>query len=265
MKLTAIILITLFYKEPTVYGQSYIGKAGTLTIVNKDSFKLRGNISVTGLIQTGNENRTVVSLLSLISLGNSQYQVEPLTSIAYSTKPGRQVEGEYLENIVVRYQQKKLFYPAAGFSFEKSLLRKIDYRWSSAILIIFNLLQKDDQLIKAGIGYNHDFTRFVSGAFNGSTIANKIGYRQNSDQLYLRLKGKNNFFKNNFILSYDFYYQPSFSNFNDYRWTLISNLDIPVTKLVDLRANLLSSYDSLVATSIAKYNFRLTYGISIKF
>ena len=88
-----------------------------------DSFKIRGNVSATGLIQTGNETRTVASLLSVITMGGKYYEIEPLTSIAYSTKPGKRVEGEYLENVIVRLRQEHEFYPAIGLSGEKSFLR----------------------------------------------------------------------------------------------------------------------------------------------
>ena len=70
------------------------------TVVKKaDTKHFKGNVSATGLIQSGNENRFVASLLSEITIGNRSYQVLPITSIAYSTKPHAHVEGEYLENI----------------------------------------------------------------------------------------------------------------------------------------------------------------------
>lgn len=230
-----------------------------------DSFKIRGNVSVTGLIQTGNEMRTVASQLSVITLGKRDYEIEPLTSIAYSTKPGKQVEGEYLENVIIRFLPEHRFYPAIGLSAEKSLLRKIDYRWSAGATIVCNIVKLHFHTIKLGLGYNHEFTQYVLNAFDPPYIPGNDFYGRSLDQVYVRLKGINNFFAGKLVLSYDFFYQPSIRDLSDYRWTLIGNLDIPLTRLISFRSSAVDSYEKFVATGVYQNNFRLTYGINIIF
>ena len=238
------------------YADSIIKKA--------DTTRLRGNVSATGLIQSGNENRFVASLLSELNIGNKKYMVLPITSIAYSTKPHAQVEGEYLENVIIRYHQQHLFYPAIGLSFEKSFLRKIDYRYSAGLTIVANLMNKSNQSIKLGVGYNHEFTQYILDAFK-PPIDGNLYYSRNLNQVYVRLKGVNHFFKNSLVFSYDFFYQPNLQNLNDYRWTLISNLDFPLNKNLSFRISDISSYENFVATKVSRENFRLTYGINLIF
>lgn len=114
----------------------------------KDTINFKGSVAATGIVQTGDENRTVFSLLSVLKISTQKYQIEPLTSIAYSTKPGKQVEGEYLENIIFRYHQNKAIYPAIGTAFEQSFLRKINFRYTLSAAVVFNLLKKENQILK---------------------------------------------------------------------------------------------------------------------
>jgi Protein of unknown function, DUF481 len=235
------------------------------TVIKKaDVSHVKGNISATGLIQSGNENRFVASLLSELSIGNMHYEVLPITSIAYSTKPHAQVEGEYLENVIVRYRQQHFFYPAIGLSFEKSFLRKIDYRYSAGITLAANLVNKNDQSVKLGLGVNHEFAQYKAGAFT-PPIDDNLAYSRDVNQVYIRLKGVNHFFKNSLVLSYDFFYQPNIRDLTDYRWTLISKLDVPLNNKMSFVVSAVSSYEKFVATNVSNNNFRLTYGINMFF
>ena len=260
-----LMLIAVLFKQSDSYALSLNNKL-SLDSLNKkpDTTRIKGDVSVTGLIQSGNENRSVASLLSEITIGNRSYQVLPITSIAYSTKPHAEVEGEYLENIIIRIQQEHTFYPAAGLSFEKSLLRKIDYRYSADLTMVANLMNTNEQSIKFGVGLNREFTQYVANAFVPPLDGN-VFYSRNLNQIYARLKGVNHFFKNSLIFSYDFFYQSNVQNFDDYRWTLIGNLDFPINKKLSFRISDVSSYENFVATNVSRQNFRLTYGINLSF
>jgi Protein of unknown function, DUF481 len=230
-----------------------------------DSFKIKGNVSISGLIQTGNEMRTVASLLSDITMGKARYEIEPLTSIAYSTKPGKIVERELLENVIFRFFQDHTLYPALGITFESSLLRKIDYRWSIGPTIVWNLMKSNQQMIKLGIGYNHEFTQYLHYAFIPPPAPVDNYYSLHSDQIYIRLKGRNEFLSNKLVFTYDFFFQPSIQDLTDYQWTLIGSLDIPISKKFYFRASAVDSYEEFVATGVYQNNFRLTYGINYSF
>lgn len=259
------MLIVGLFTHSNSYALSLNNKLSPDTTVKKaDSTRIKGDVSATGLIQTGNENRLVTSLLSELGIGNKNYMILPITSIAYSTKPRAQVEGEYLENVIIRYHQQHTFYPAIGLSFEKSFLRKIDYRYSAGLTMVANLMNTNDQSIKFGVGLNHEFTQYVANAFV-PPLDGEVDYSRNLNQAYVRLKGVNHFFKNSLIFSYDFFYQPNLQNFNDYRWTLIGNLDFPLNKKLSFRISNVSSYENFVATKVSKQNFRLTYGINLSF
>ena len=259
-------ILTFITQGQTARSQEEKSKPATVSYASRaDSFKIRGNVSISGLIQTGNEMRTVASLLSVITFGKKSYEVEPLTSIAYSTKPGKQVEGEYLENVIIRLAPERRCYPAIGLSAEKSYLRKIDYRWSAGATLVCNIVKLKDQVIKLGVGYNHEFTQYVRGAFEPPFIPGDNYYGRNLDQVYIRLKGKNNFFTGKLVLSYDFFYQPSIRDLTDYRWTLIGNLDIPLSRTISFRSSAVDSYEQFVATGVYKNNFRLTYGVNASF
>lgn len=238
---------------------------GIASAQTQDTTSCRGSVSITGLVQTGDENRTVASLLSLVTVGNHGYEVEPLTSIAYSSKPGAQVEGEYLENVLVRYGQEHPFYPALGLSFERSYLRKIDDRLSAGLTLVYNLLRSKGQSMKLGAGYNHEMTQYKIHAFVPPIEGNHARYSRQSDQVYMRLKGRNDLFGGKLILSYDFFIQPDIRDLSDYRWTLLGSLDLPLTARISLRTGAVGSYESFIATNVHHYNFRLTYGVNVSF
>jgi len=228
----------------------------------RDTTTIHGTTSVSGLFQTGNENRFVVSLLSDLSIGNHSYQVLPLTSIAYSSKPGAQVEGEYLENVIIRLHQGHLFYPAAGLSFEKSFLRKIEYRYSAGLTAVCNIVNENDQSVKLGVGLNYEFTQYTHGSF-----ADRSGlsddYSRSVRQVYIRVKGKNQLFQKMLLLSYDFFYQPNITDLGDYRWTLIGNIDLPINKIFSFRTSAVDSYETFIADGVHRNNFRLTFGLNL--
>lgn len=257
------IFILLFQTE-----QGFCQKHDSNRLYQKqglDTTKITGNLSISGLIQSGNENRTVASLISELTVGNKEYEVLPLTSIAYSTKPNAIVENEYLENVIIRYHQKNIFYPAMGLSFEKSLLRKIDYRTSFSITGVCNIVNKDNQSLKLGAGLNYEITHYTSNAFFLPSEVVDDHFNRHLKQAYARLKGENAFFTGIIILSYDLFYQPNLENFSDYRWTLIGNLDIRMNKLLSFRVSVVDSYEAVVAWLVHKNNFRLTYGLNLLF
>ena len=229
-----------------------------------DTTKIHGTTSISGLLQSGNENRFVVSLLSDLNIGNRNYEILPLTSVAYSSKPHAQVEGEYLENVIIRFQQEHLFYPAAGLSFERSLLRKIDDRFSIGVTLVCNLLNSNNQTIKLGLGVNEEYTRYSSHAFADEALYG-VNYRRKVEQAYARLKGKNYLLKKMLALSYDFFFQPNITQISDYRWTLIGNIDILLNNRFSFRTSAVDSYEAFTAAAVQHNNFRLTFGLNLTF
>lgn len=228
----------------------------------KDTLKYTGSVAVTGLVQSGDENRTVLSLLSVFKIGTRKYQVEPLMSLAYSTRPGKQVEGEYLENIIFRYRYDKKFYPAAGISFEHSLLRKINFRYRISAVLVYNIINKNGQSLKLAAGCSHEYTKFEEGAFT-PPINGKNHYSRQVEQLYTGIKGENNIGKLKLI--YDFFYQAAFKNLSDIRWLMIGTLDYTIAKHLSVRASALNGFENFRATAVSANNFRLTYGVNIQF
>jgi Protein of unknown function, DUF481 len=241
-----------------------VKSADTVHNISKtiDSAQFRGNVSISGLLQTGNENRFVIALLTEMAVGNKTFEVLPLTSIAYSSKPHAQVEGEYLEYMILRFYQGHFFYPATGLSFEKSFLRKIDFRYSAGVTAVLNLLSDHQQSIKLGIGVNYDFTQYIHGSFLPVSPENEF-YHRHLEQVYIRLKGVNPLFNKTLVLSYDFFYQPTIANLNDYRWTMIANMDIPLNKKFSFRVSSVDSYEGFVAANVHHNNFRLTFGMNL--
>lgn len=228
----------------------------------KDTLKCKGAVSATGIVQTGDENRTVFSLLSVLKIGTKIFQVEPLTSIAYSTKPGKQVEGEFLENIIFRYHQNKTFYPAIGTAFERSFLRKIYFRSTLSVAVVYNLLKKTEHQVKIALGFSNENTKYNSGAFR-PVINTEDLFSKCTQQFYTRVKGEHNFKK--LKVSYDIFYQASLIHFADNKWFIIGNADYSIAKHLAIRASALNSYENVVAVNVSKNNFRLTYGLNIQF
>ena len=265
MKIFFLLALSLFFVANSLYAltiENYQFSDTSRHQPDSTQIKIKGSNSISGLFQSGNENRFVLSFLSDLVLGNNRFQVLPLTSVAYSSKPHAQVEGEYLENIIIRLNQQHIIYPALGFSAEKSFLRKIDYRGSAGITLVCNIIDKNQQSIKLGAGVNYETTQFVENAFQPVNSLNKNFNRQ-VEQIYVRLKGRNPLFNNVIVFSYDYFIQPKISDLNDYRWTLISNIDIPINKKFAFRVSSFGSYESFVAYNVHPYNFRLTYGINL--
>lgn len=225
----------------------------------KDSIQLRGEIGLTGLVQTGDETRTVLSLLSDLRIGNKRWQAEPLSSIAYSNKPHKQVEGEYLENLLLRYHPLQKVYPAIGLLVEHSLLKKIKVRNNIVVVAVWKWVEEAHSKWKLAPGIGYEWVRYEPGSIQADGADSS---RRKMVFVYGHIKGEQAW--KLLRLHLDFFYQASMRALSDNRWYGIAALDCSFGKIISFRTSLLYSYESVLAKDVAHYNFRLTYGIGIK-
>lgn len=221
-----------------------------------DSLSLKYNLAATGLIQTGNVDRTLLPLFSNFSLSKKKFEVRQTLNYSWGeigTPAGkRKVEDEFLAISEFAIQQKRRFFPFAWAMYESSNLRAITnrYLFGSGVGVTIIQNHKDHSLsLRSGLAYEK--TRF-------EILDAKSGW------LYsLRLVGSHRILENHIIIQHQTFFQQGLDSPNDYRYRTIWRISVPVWKHIAFSTTLDQSYESAVDTGKKENNFFVSYGITI--
>lgn len=221
----------------------------------KDSLQIKYFISATGLIQSGNVERTLFPTLSNIAFSKNKFEVRQTLNYSYGTigTPAgkRKIEDELLVRTELALFQHKRLFPYAWGVYEKSNLRNITQRWLGGVGIGLNIINTKEHMLSLRNGIASETTNFTVNA--ARTVWRYSG----------RLAGSHRLFKNKIIVNHETYLQPAIDSSGDFRYRTVWRINVPVWKHIAFTTLLDAGYESVVDFGKKKNNFFMSYGLTI--
>lgn len=232
----------------------HIAKAQEKTVL-QDSLRIKYFISATGLIQSGNVDRTLFPTLSNIAFSKNKFEVRQTLNYSYGTigTPAgkRKIEDELLVRTEPALFQRNRIFPFAWGLYEKSKLRNITQRWLGGAGIGLNIFSTKDHTLSLRNGIAIETTHFT------------INASRNVWRYSGRLAGTHKLFSNKIVVNHETYIQPAMNSSGDFRYRTIWRINVPIWKHIALTTLLDEGYESEVDVGKKKNNFFMSYGLSI--
>ena len=140
--------------------------------------------------------------------------------------------------------------------------REIDLRYLLGTGVTFQIFNKEEYWLKLSVSSEFERTDFGKNEFNFTDYdgINTI----NTFRGTVWVNGRYQLFKNKLIFSHESYFQPSLEESNNFRWQADLALELPISKYLNVKANYLHTYESIIIKNQKQRDRLLTFGITIK-
>ena len=232
-------------------------------VKDKDSIKLRMDLSLTGFWQGGN-----VETLIFRAANKFDYQfaknVKFRSQNSYVLQEFGRVKAD--EDILslnfVNINTHKRLHPLALAFFSTNFRRKIDYRYIVGGGLSYQLLKKKKHNIIMSLTGEYEHTDFETTDFK---IDDYDGYTAiNTWRSTLWFQGEHQLFSGKMIFKHEFYFQPSLQDSDNFRWRGDVSLELPIWDFLNFKINYYRTYESVVVEPQLPMDEFLTFGFTIK-
>ena len=224
-----------------------------------DTTNWQYRLTATGIILGGNVNDFISSSRAELAHNGAQWGVFSGTSYTYKNRDHEVTTNDITSRNILYYGQRKRAYPFLLGAVSKSLRRGIDFQYQVGPGVAYRLLNDRHNFMRIGSGITYESTRYVGNEFinyeSTSTIINKW-------RLLTFVSGTQLIGKNGMRLVYELNWQPSL-NTNNTRLYALAGAEVPLSRFVALRGNIEYIYENVVLVERSKYDFLLTFGITI--
>lgn len=229
-----------------------------------DTVKFQFRTSLTGNYQQGNVN--ILTIRARLDLA-----IAPVKDVAFKLQNNMMyqefsaVKGDndiYSRNYIY-YKPQKKFYPFGIVYASTNYRRKIDSRLFAGAGFTYQLLNKANHVFKMSAS-----TVYETNKFNGNQY-NYIAFDgSNTIKLWrvtLYAAGWNYLLSRHLRLYYDAYWQPAFSNKNNYRTQFDIGTDLSVWKGLSLNMLYTFTHENVVIKNVKQRDKILTVGLGYGF
>lgn len=153
------------------------------------------------------------------------------------------------------------FYPYLMLLMETHYRRKLHFRYQPGTGVSYNLVQGPHNIVKLSAIVSYEHSRYGGNRF--------VHYEDVSSNIIStwrftgRYFAKHRIWEDKLRLSYEFWYQQSIIDKNNYRFHTEEVLEVPVNRHVSVRASFRYTYEHIVLEGIKPFDMFLTYGISL--
>lgn len=236
--------------------------SGAIAQMNEsDTAKFQLRTTLAGNYQTGNVELLVIR-------GKLDFTYAPVKNLVFKSQNSslyqefysKTADNDLFSRNYFYYKPQHKIYPYAIAYISTNYRRKVELRSFAGAGVTWQLLQTDHHVIKLSANAVYEQTRFKGTAFNFSEYdgSNKISLWRASAYL----GGWDWIFQNHLRFYYDAYWQPAFSNSNNYRTQLDLGLDFPVWKGLSFSAAYAYTHENVVINKIKQTDSILTFGFN---
>lgn len=228
-----------------------------------DSTKLKTSLSVSGFLQGGNVETTILRINSdVIYKPWKKWIFNTRNSYIYQKFGQVKADEDFLSLNFIYFNPDKKIYPLILGFVSTNFRRRIDLRYLVGGGITFRLLDKKRSKLKISISSEFEKTTFNQTNFNKDRYDNNSSI--NTLRATLWAKGHYNLFKKNIIFSHENYFQPSLTLADNFRWQADMSLEFPIWSFLSFRINYRHTYESIVIQGQEEQDQILTFGFTIK-
>lgn len=224
-----------------------------------DTTRWQYRLTATGIILGGNVNDFVASSRAEIAHNGPRWGIFSGTSYTYKNREEVVTTNDVTSRNILYYGHRKRLYPFLLGAFSKSVRRGIDYQYQVGPGAAFRLLRERHNFLRVGSGITYESTRYEGNEFiNYETTS----YFINKWRLLAFASGTQLIGKKGVRLVYEINIQPALST-NNHRYYAIAGAEVPVGRYIALRGNVEYIYENVVLLDRSKYDFLVTFGITI--
>lgn len=229
-------------------------------INENDTLKFGYKLTAAGTIQSGNVRQVVVnSGLDMLHY-SPKISWRTINTNMYQVFSGKKADENFISKNFIYYGYQKSIYPYFMTWLETNYRRKINFRYQFGPGISFRVLNLKQQLIKLSATGTFEHTGFD----NTYSFEN---YNKNTDEINtwratIRLYGRTNIGRDKLNLSYEFWFQQSVQDGNNYRYHYEAALALPLSKKLNFVTALNASYENSIPMGLKHDDLKLTFGLT---
>ncbi|WP_338876392.1 DUF481 domain-containing protein [Spirosoma sp. SC4-14] len=238
-----------------------IASSALAQLNESDTARFQLRASLTGNFQQGNvEVTTVRGKLDLVTSPVRSWVFKSQNSSLYQSFYSAKADNDLFSRNYLYYRPERRIYPFAIAYVSTNYRRKIDLRYFAGAGATLQLICKPQNVLKLSAGTVYENTRFSADTYNEA--------HYNGSQLIdlwrgtVWLGGWHYLLDNHLRLYYDAYYQPTFSDTNNYRWQYDIGFDFPIWRGLAFNALYTYTHENVVVTNIYPDDKILTVGLS---
>lgn len=232
-------------------------------INESDSLKVKADLSLTGIYQSGNVE-------TLIFRAKSSFSFKPLKNWVFKTQNSyvyqefgkEKADADILSLNFLYLNPDRKIYPVVLAIVSTNFRREIDFRSLLGVGINFQILSTKNSWLKFAISSEYEQTDFGEANFNLSEYNGSQTI--NTFRGTLWVNGKYNLFKKKVIVNHEFYVQPSLEQSNNFRWQADLGIELPLWKFLNFKINYLHTFESVVIQNQKREDNILTFGFTLK-
>lgn len=229
-------------------------------INESDTLKWQHRVSFSGNYQTGNVKYTAIrSRLEFSWMPLPNWVFKTQNSTLYQAFKVKADNDLYSRNFLY-FKPKNRVYPFALAFISTNFRRKIDLRWFGGAGATWQVVRRQEHSLKLSAGTVFESNRFLASSFNFAEYDGDNTHEFWRGTLYLagwhRIMGKR------WRLSYDAFWQPAFSDAQNYRTQMDVGVDMPLYKGLSFNALYSYSFENLVVKNVKQEDSILTFGLS---
>jgi hypothetical protein len=226
-----------------------------------DSLHLQIKFTSTGSLLDGNVSRMVFLNKLEVARANEKSGFSTRNDYQYGTTRKILTENDFLSYNFLYLHPLAKIYPYWMALIETNYRRNIFFRYQTGPGVTWNAVRQKDNLLKISLTGTYENTRYGGTTFDDE--------RYNGLQVIEtwritgRIFGKHKIFKEKLRLSYEFWWQQSVQDANNYRFHTEESLELPVSKHFSFRTGFRYSYENIELAGLKPFDLFWTYGIAI--
>lgn len=229
-----------------------------------DTLKYQLRCSATGNYQQGNVE--VLNLKSKIDFSfapNHNFVFKSQNSSLYQTFFKVKADNDIFSRNYIYYKPTKIIYPFAIAYISSNYRRKINERYFAGAGLTFQAINTKLHVLKFSISSVYEVTSFAKTTFNFAEYNGNDNIRLWRGTLYM--SGWNYLAGKKIRLYYDAYWQPAYSNKNNYRTQVDLALDFPIYKGLSFNVLFALFHENVVINKVKQDDKLLTFGFAYNF
>ncbi len=236
---------------------------GLSQLNESDTLHYQIRASLTGNFQDGNVRFTSVrSRIDFTVTTKNSWAFKTQNSSLYQAFAVK-ADNDLFSRNYLYFKPKNKIYPYAIAYISTNFRRKIDSRIFAGAGFTWQMINQPNNTLKLSANAVYENTEFNGNSFNFTEYDGEKTSTVGRGTVYL--SGFHNLFEKRVRLYYDAFWQPAFTNSNDYRTEYEIGLDFPVWKGFSFNVLYTYKFENIVVTKIRQDDTILTFGLAYNF
>lgn len=225
-----------------------------------DSIQWQVKFNATASVLDGNVARTLLLNRLEVTRANARFGLSTRNDYQYGRTRYKLTENDFISSNFVYLKPLSKVYPYVMALVETNLRRKINFRYQVGPGVSWNVINQKTDLLKLSLTGTYENTRYGGSIFedeeyNGSDVIET--WRATG-----RVFGRH-ILKNKIRISYEFWWQQSLDEHNNYRYHTEEAIEFPIAKHVAFRTAFRYSYENIELIGLKPFDLYWTYGFTV--